>query len=170
MHVRLRKGFSLICSLCQGCWTKRRCTRSRNISIWNVGLNFLYSSINSFIVSSALNSNERQRRHPPSSNWRTIHCTEQFINCSSFCTNAMQESHSHPMRIGSSGTKKNTCRETSIILADLNREVKSSSSFMSDLERDDSCALYLLEQIPHILTFKDVRMINRSEKRERASH
>ncbi|CAF3350965.1 unnamed protein product [Rotaria sp. Silwood1] len=35
------------------------------------------------------------------------------------------------------------------------REVKSSSSFMADLERDDSCALYLLEQIPHILTFKD---------------
>ncbi|CAF5069959.1 unnamed protein product, partial [Rotaria sp. Silwood1] len=34
-------------------------------------------------------------------------------------------------------------------------EVKSSSSFMADLERDDSCALYLLEQIPHILTFKD---------------
>jgi hypothetical protein len=27
---------------------------------------------------------------------------------------------------------------------------------MADLERDDSCALYLLEQIPHILTFKDV--------------
>ncbi|CAF2071444.1 unnamed protein product [Rotaria magnacalcarata] len=35
------------------------------------------------------------------------------------------------------------------------REAKSSSSFMADLERDDSCALYLLEQIPHILTFKD---------------
>ncbi|CAF4491541.1 unnamed protein product [Rotaria sp. Silwood2] len=34
-------------------------------------------------------------------------------------------------------------------------EVKSSSSFMADLERDDSCALYLLEQMPHILTFKD---------------
>ena len=34
--------------------------------------------------------------------------------------------------------------------------MKSSSSFLSDLERDDSCALYLLEQIPHILTFKDV--------------
>ncbi|CAF3697204.1 unnamed protein product [Adineta steineri] len=35
------------------------------------------------------------------------------------------------------------------------RDVKSSSSFMADLERDDSCAFYLLEQIPHILTFKD---------------
>ena len=30
---------------------------------------------------------------------------------------------------------------------------------MADLEHGDSCALYLLEQIPHILTFKDVRML-----------
>ena len=35
---------------------------------------------------------------------------------------------------------------------------------MSDLERDDSCALYLLEQIPHILTFKDVRTTNGWER------
>jgi hypothetical protein len=40
----------------------------------------------------------------------------------------------------------------------LNSDVKSSSSLMSDLERDDSCACYLLEQIPHILTFKEVRI------------
>ncbi|UJR25011.1 hypothetical protein I4U23_006372 [Adineta vaga] len=35
------------------------------------------------------------------------------------------------------------------------RDVKSSSSFMADLEHNDSCAFYLLEQIPHILTFND---------------
>ncbi|CAF1207544.1 unnamed protein product, partial [Adineta ricciae] len=35
------------------------------------------------------------------------------------------------------------------------RDVKSSSSFMADLEHTESCAFYLLEQIPHILTFKD---------------
>jgi hypothetical protein len=29
---------------------------------------------------------------------------------------------------------------------------------MADLEHNDSCAYYLLEQIPHILTFKDVRI------------
>ena len=37
------------------------------------------------------------------------------------------------------------------------REVKCSSAFLTDLEREDSCASYLLEQIPHIFTFKDVR-------------
>ena len=41
------------------------------------------------------------------------------------------------------------------------REVKASSSFLVDLERDDSCASYLLDQIPHILTFKDVRIYHR---------
>ena len=29
---------------------------------------------------------------------------------------------------------------------------------MADLEHTESCAFYLLEQIPHILTFKDVRI------------
>ena len=77
--------------------TKKKCTKNKNTSILNLGLNLVYFWINLFIVLFESNSNVVLQLNW---NWKIILCTKHFINCWFFFMNAIHENHSHLNLIG----------------------------------------------------------------------